>query len=392
MNTKKNPRMGICIQRKGKTVELQNFMAIMPKEKWEEGLSPMELTDNYAGVGITFAFSNYGGASGRIGRESFEHLFDSFSEANREVIRTQHIKDRIEKLGSGNSSTQSGESSYTGLAAVKILLAPNKVPEMQTFRGQPAGNWVSNFKASELKLACDNIKAMSQNNTKFTQRNLEQEKALRWCTAAKTAEKVNVGGKSIKDHLCDGKSVATLTPGQANEVTRWVFQTLDEMMKTPEGKDMILGNKAESAEAKQENTVNAKIIKRLEDELEMIPNVELDIYRKFKTPNNSKVDSRGLTKAYELAITYNPRMDLPYQIRMDQFFAPPSDRAVGIGKGQRVDLKTFSLRVTAEEMAEFIGYIKLWSMGTVATAYPAAYNAMVFYDKKYRDDYLASQQ
>lgn len=79
----------------------------------------------------------------------------------------------------------------------------------------------------------------------------------------------------------------------------------------------------------------------------------LTVYEAVRTPNKSKVDERGLTKARSILITHDLKNN-DYIVKIMNCMAPPADGNVGAKLNQAADSTTFQFSCTEEEWWDFI--------------------------------------
>lgn len=100
------------------------------------------------------------------------------------------------------------------------------------------------------------------------------------------------------------------------------------------------------------------------------------IYESIKTPDNKKLDNRGLTKARHCTIRYSENSAMPFSIQIMNCMAPPVDAKVGAKLEQSQDKTVMNINATNEEwlffineMADFLNEIRSMTLRNRMTVY-----------------------
>lgn len=109
---------------------------------------------------------------------------------------------------------------------------------------------------------------------------------------------------------------------------------------------------------------NQKMVDAINDAVIALDNGQLDpnklssntivLFEGIKTPNNKKLDNRGLTEARQFRLTYTPGTATPFSVTIMNCMAPPADAMVGAKLEQAVDCRKWNYGLTEVEWYNFI--------------------------------------
>ena len=135
-----------------------------------------------------------------------------------------------------------------------------------------------------------------------------------------------------------GKTVAEFVQGTDNDGIKAEYNrlksTVDKYPRNTQVADAIWA----AVEAKKNGKLNAASSQILLEEV--------------KTPNNKKVDERGLTACRTLTISYTPGTPEPFSINIKNFMAPPTQALVGAKFSQAQDMKDLKMSLSEKEIFE----------------------------------------
>ena len=114
--------------------------------------------------------------------------------------------------------------------------------------------------------------------------------------------------------------------------------------------------------------IHAAVVAKNEGRLKAGASFQTVILEETKTPNNKKVDSRGLTECRTIKITYSKGQKEPYNIEISNFMAPPANGQIGAKFSQAQDKSTLAMNLSEKEMFmlfdEFVKAKELYSRVT----------------------------
>lgn len=331
----KYPETFAEVGRQNVTVAANTKIRPLTTADFLNGESPKKTYKSWSVLNLNFANSE--SKSGGSGAIEVSHLADvriRTEIAMREIMENE--RKGLNGMNGGNGSEE--KNSAAQLLETKVFFLPREISS--DMRGRTAIEIARASGAANAKIAAQNLRNSANNNEKYKDSNLKQANAMELAAIIVDSEVCKLNGKTVKELFAENMDMA--------------MQVCHQAFNQNPNDPAVVAATALLNQIKQDSSI-MELIKN-KSEIKNQSGVYKIYPQTLKTPNTSKVDQNGYTKAYSLSITCNPaQLPYPFHIELQTMLGKPlPNRQVGIDGSTIKDKKTFSIDLMTWEWLNII--------------------------------------